>query len=62
MQQNSSHTGKWIIVYDDGAFESNHGSGFPCHLLGEAAMFDTKEEAEEHSASLCDVKEIKQLS
>jgi hypothetical protein len=51
----------WVIIYEDGAYESDHGSGFPCRLLEEAGKFPTREAAEEHSVALMDVREIKEL-
>lgn len=51
----------WIIVYTDDAYESNHGTGFPCSLLEEAAKFPTQSAAEEHAKNLVDVKEIREI-
>lgn len=51
----------WIIVYTDGAYESNRGSGFPVALIEEAGKFSSKEEAEEHAIPLMDVMEIKEI-
>jgi len=53
---------KYVIVYQDGAYEGNRGSGFPVRLIEEAGQFSTIEEANRHAVNLVDVDVIRPMT
>ncbi len=48
----------YVIIYQDGAYESQVGSGNPVASLKEAQLFETEELANEHAVNLVDVRGV----